>query len=179
MLLNVLSKSNPRNTLLVFVVLNAESRGLQRITPEPYECECGHILTPFELDLGDRRKQSWPDCKSWWVTAKSGVQSVGERVSIDKHQHAHALGYESLDQDEYEDITDEARDTAFNRTDGTCVACGQSWEAVHRIVPPMFGGSGDVVNLAPVCSDHRTSINSINCLGTIHQRECQIEQQSG
>lgn len=155
MLLNVLSKSNPRHTLLVFIILDAESHGLRRIEPEPYECECGHILTPFELDLGDRRKQSWPDCKSWRGEGQKRCPECEERVSVDRHQRAQALGYESLAQDEYNDITDGARDTAFNRTNGTCIACDQSAEAVHRIVPPMFGGSGDPVNLAPVCSDHR------------------------
>lgn len=155
MLLNILSKSNPGHTLLVFVLLNAESHGLRRIEPEPYDCECGNILTPFELDLGDRRKQSWPDCKSWRDDGQKRCPECGERVSTDKQQHAHALGYESFDQDEYDDITDEARQTAFDKTDGTCIACGQPAEAIHRIVPPMFGGSGDPVNLAPVCSDHR------------------------
>lgn len=155
MLLEVRGSSQPRNTLLVFVVLDAESHGLRRVEPEPYDCECGNVMTPFELDLGDRMKQSWPDCKSWRGDGQKRCPECRQRVSTDKQQHAHALGYESFDQDDYEDITDEARETAFEKTDGTCIACGQEAEAVHRIVPPMFGGSGDPMNLAPVCSDHQ------------------------
>lgn len=155
MLLGFRGSSKQRHTLLVFVVLDAESHGLQRIEPEPYDCECGNVLTPFELDLGDRRKQSWPECKSWRGDGQKRCPECRERVSTDKQQHAHALGYESFEEDDYEDITDEAREAAFDKTDGTCIACGQEAESVHRIVPPMFGGSGDPVNLAPVCSDHQ------------------------
>lgn len=156
MLLGTLKQSGSHHhDFLVFVILNAESHGLRRTDHLYYECECGNELSPAELDLGDRQKKSWPDCMSWRNEGQKHCPVCGERVSISPEERARAKGYELISEDEHDEITDEAREAVFDRYDGECIACSQSPDAVHRIVPPSYGGSGEPVNLVPVCEDHR------------------------
>ncbi|WP_128478915.1 hypothetical protein [Halorussus pelagicus] len=73
---------------------------------------------------------------------------------MNRQQAAHPVGYEVQPKDEYDAITDEARTEAKNRYGNTCLACDNDVDAVHRIVPPRYYGTGDAKNLAPLCNNH-------------------------
>ena len=156
MLLGTYKQSGGRHhDHLVFIILNAEGHGLRRTEHEYYQCDCGNLLSPQELDLGDRQKQSWPDCKSWREGGQKWCPECGERFSMSQEQWVRPRGYEVVPDDEYDNITDETREVVFDQHNGECIACDQPADAVHRIVPPRYGGSGDPTNLVPVCDEHR------------------------
>jgi hypothetical protein len=140
---------------LVFIILNAEEHGLRRTEHKYYQCDCGNLLSPKELDLGDRQKQSWPDCMSWREGGQKWCPECGERFSMSQEQWVRPRGYEVVSDDEYDKISDETRESVFDQHSGDCIACDNSADAVHRIVPPRYGGSGDPTNLVPVCDEHR------------------------
>lgn len=139
---------------LVFIVLDAEKHGLRRTQHRPYECECGTLLTPEKLDWGDRQKKSWPNCKSWRDGGKKRCPECEEYFSNSREQFARPRGYEVQPQEEYDDITDEARETVRERFGDTCIFCDDSFEAVHRIIPPRYYGSADPKNLVSLCNHH-------------------------
>ncbi|MFD1643845.1 hypothetical protein [Halohasta litorea] len=143
-----------RSNHLVFVLLKAEKHGLNRIEPEPYTCECGIILTPEVLDRGDESKNSWPNCKSWRDGGKKKCPECDEYPSIDREQHIRARGYEPTPKSQIKSVTQSQREAALEETDHTCITCNSKAEYVKRMVPPRYGGSRDVVNLAPLCNKH-------------------------
>ena len=156
MLLGTLKQSGRhQHNRLIFIILNAESHGLRRTEPQYYECDCGNELSPGELELGDRRKKSWPDCMSARHGGQKHCPVCGKRVAVSAEERARAKGYELIPEAKYDDITDDAREAAFDRYDRACIACDHPPDAVHRIVPPRYGGSGEPMNLVPLCETHR------------------------
>ncbi|WP_313694251.1 hypothetical protein [Halorarum halobium] len=143
-----------RSNHLIFVLLKAEKHGLNRIEPEPYTCDCGTTLTPEVLDRGDESKASWPNCKSWSNGGKKKCPECDEYPSIDREQHIRARGYEPTPKSEIKSVTQSQREAALEKTDHTCVTCSSKAEYVKRMVPPRYGGSRDMVNLAPLCNEH-------------------------
>lgn len=155
MLLGTYKQAGGHHNHLVFIIIGAESHGLRLTEHRPYKCDCGNLLTPGELDLGDRQKQSWPNCKSWRNGGQKWCPECGTRFSMSQEQWVRPRGYETIPDTEYDDITDKSRDVVFDQYGGECIACDQPADAVHRIVPPRYGGSGDPTNLVPVCDEHR------------------------
>lgn len=143
-----------RDKHLVFVLAHAESHGLSRIESEWYTCECGTELTHEKLDAGDEGKTSWPDCKSWRDGGRKRCPECGEYPSIDREQHIRARGYRPTPKDDINRVTPKQREGAMEKTDGRCLACDDEASYVVRMVPPRYGGSRDLVNLAPLCDHH-------------------------
>lgn len=143
-----------REDHLIFVLLQAEKHGLNRIEPEPYTCECGNTLSPEELDRGDESKASWPNCKSWRDGGKKKCPECDEYPPISREQHIRARGYEATPKSEIRSITQSQREAALEEADRKCVSCDSEAKYVTRIVPPRYGGSREQVNLAPLCSHH-------------------------
>lgn len=139
---------------LVFVLLNAESHGLNRIEPENYTCECGVDLKPKVLDEGDESKASWPNCKSWRNGGRKKCPECDEYPSISREQHIRARGYEPTAKDEIKSVTQNQREEALEESDRQCIVCGDEAEYVKRMVPPRYGGSREIKNLAPLCAHH-------------------------
>jgi len=138
----------------VFVLLNAESHGLTRIHPEPYTCKCGATLTPDLLDEGDESKASWPNCKSWRNGGRKKCPECDEYPSIDREQHIRARGYEPTPKDDIKNVTQYQREDALEEHDGQCIVCSDDAEYVKRVVPPRYGGTRELKNLAPLCDHH-------------------------
>ncbi|GAA1300232.1 hypothetical protein GCM10009647_015510 [Streptomyces sanglieri] len=136
------------------MLLNAESHGLTRIQPEPYTCECGATLTPEVLDEGDESKASWPNCKSWRNGGQKKCPECDEYPSFDREQRIRARGYEPTPKDEIKNITQNQREEALEEHDRQCIACRDTAEYVKRMVPPRYGGSRELKNLAPLCAHH-------------------------
>jgi hypothetical protein len=143
-----------RKPHLVFVLANAESHGLTRIEPEPYTCECSAKLPPEKLDAGDEGKASWPNCKSWRDGGRKRCPDCGEYPSIDREQHIRARGYRPTPKDEIRQITAKQREDTLEKTEGQCLACADEAGYVVRMVPPRYGGSRELSNLAPLCEHH-------------------------
>ena len=143
-----------RDKHLVFVLANAESHGVSRIQPELYSCDCGEELSPEKLDAGDEEKASWPDCKSWRDGGRKRCPECGEYPSIGREQHIRARGYQPTPKSEIKQVTSNQREEALGKTDGQCMVCGESAAYVVRMVPPRYGGSRDLENLAPLCDHH-------------------------
>lgn len=139
---------------LVFVLIDAEKHGVNRIDPEPYTCECGADLTPEVLDRGDESKTSWPNCKSWRDGGKKKCPECDEYPSLSREQYIRARGYEPTPKSEIRSITSSQREAALEDADNTCVACDTEASYVKRMVPPRRGGNREVVNLAPLCDEH-------------------------
>lgn len=158
MLLNTLVEPgrhhHDKENHLIFVLLNAENHGLNRVEPEPFTCECGAILTQEVLDRGDKSKMSWPNCKSWRDGGKKKCPECDEYPSIGRKQHFLARGYDATPKSKIRSITASQREDALESRNHTCVACSSKAEYVKRMVPPRYGGSRDLVNLATLCSKH-------------------------
>lgn len=148
------NRHHNRTNHLVFVLLNAESHGLTRIQPEPYTCECGETLTAEVLDKGDESKSSWPNCKSWRDGGRKKCPACDEYPSIGREQHIRARGYEPTPKDDIKNVTQHQREEALEEHDGQCIACSNDAEYVKRMVPPRYGGSRELKNLAPLCDHH-------------------------
>jgi hypothetical protein len=139
---------------LVFVIINAESHGLTRITPETYTCECGEDLTPEVLDEGDKSKTSWPNCKSWRTSGREKCPFCDNYPSIGREQHIRARGYEPTPKNDIKSTTKKQRERAIENQDGECRLCNSSASYVKRIVPPRYGGNREQVNLVTLCEHH-------------------------
>lgn len=144
----------PHKRHLVFLLVDAHQHGLKRIPPEPYTCECGVTLTPEVLDKGDESKASWPNCKSWREGGRKKCPECGQYPSIDREQHIKARGYEPTAKERIKQVTAAQRESALKQANGSCLLCDRDAEYVTRMVPPRYGGTRDVVNLAALCEHH-------------------------
>ena len=148
------NRHHDRTNHLVFILLNSEAHGINRVRPEPYTCECGIDLTPERLDEGDESKSSWPNCKSWREGGKEKCPICDEYPSIGREQRIRARGYEPTPKDDIKGVTPAQRSEAIERQNGRCLLCDSEAEYVVRMVPPRYGGTRDLVNLAGLCDHH-------------------------
>lgn len=151
MLLSTFTEPSHGGTL-VFVLINAEKHGLERIEPQPLECDCGHILTAHELDRGDQTKSA--SSSSWREGGRKKCPECVEYPSLEREDYLRAQGFVPTPQSEIRSITPNQRAMALDEADNTCVRCGSEADYVKRIVPPRYDGSRDQVNLAPLCGEH-------------------------
>lgn len=140
-------------TDVVFILANAEEHGLRRTSKQPFTCtSCGTDLTAEKLDEGDRKKPTWPKCKSWRENGKKNCPECGEFFTPPRNQWGRWLGYEIRPKDDYSDKPTEARKRkAKDCYSDSCIICNDSIEAFYHIVPHRFYGSADPPNLVGMC----------------------------
>ena len=126
---------------IVYLLLGAESHGLERVKPEPFTCECGITLTKDKME--SRPNKMGATCSE-----------CGANLRPSAEERARAEGYAYVPSNERKRVTTKQREKALKAFDNSCVTGEGEASYVKRMVPPKYGGNRQVENLVALCNHH-------------------------